>query len=270
LFGGRRYGTNVRMGALSEPSAVSRTPVRVAIVEDDPFQRTLAADLLGEAPDVRVVGAHDSGEAALAALGDGAAADVAIVDLCLPGIGGAEVTRRLRALPHPIEVVVLTAHGERGQALEALKAGASGYLLKGNPGELLGAVRVAAAGGAAIAPAIARYLLDEVRVPHPGPGRQSVPLRALGGAPAEAQEFSLPPLPSADPSAGDGRPALTRREREVLVLLAKGVTYEDAARVLGISLGTIQSHVKRLYRKLEVSSKAEAAAEAVRRGIAWP
>lgn len=249
------------MGALSEPSATSRTPVRVAIVEDDPFQRALAVDLLGEAADVTVVGAHDTGETALAALSGGDVADVVIVDLCLPGMGGAELTRRLRALAKPPEVVVLTAHGDRAQALEALKAGASGYLLKGTPGDLLNAVRVAASGGAAIAPGIARFLLDEVQVPHPVPGREAVPLRALGGAPGEPLDY---------PPAGSGRSSLTRREREVLVLLAKGVTYEDAARVLGISLGTIQSHVKRLYRKLEVSSKAEAAAEAVRRGLAWP
>ena len=70
-------------------------------------------------------------------------------------------------------------------------------------------------------------------------------------------------------SEPDGRTPLTRREREVLGLLAKGITYEEAARMLGISLGTIQSHVKSLYRKLEVTSKAEAAAEAVRRGLAW-
>ena len=249
------------MGPLSGmPDA--RPRIRVAIVEDDPFQLALAADLLGEAEDVAVVGTHESGEDALAALAAGAAADVVIVDLCLPGMGGAEVTRRLRALPAPPEVVVLTAHGDRAQALEALKAGASGYLLKGTPGDLLGAVRVAAAGGAAIAPGIARYLLDEVQVPHPVPGREAVPLRALGGAPGEAGGPGSEPV--------DSRPSLTRREREVLVLLAKGVTYEDAARVLGISLGTIQSHVKRLYRKLEGSSKAEAAAEAVRRGIAWP
>lgn len=237
----------------------------MAIIEDEPFQRRVAADLLGEAPDVTVVGTYDSGEAALPAL-SGGAADVAIVDLCLPGMGGAEVTRRLRALPRPPEVVVLTAHGDRAQALEALKAGASGYLLKGAPGDLLDAVRVAATGGATIAPAIARFLLDEVRVPHPESGRQAVPLRSLGGAPADPRE----PASSPTSEPADGRPALTRREREVLVLLAKGVTYEDAARVLGISLGTIQSHVKRLYRKLEVSSKAEAAAEAVRRGLAWP
>jgi DNA-binding NarL/FixJ family response regulator len=249
------------MVSVSETAAFPRNPVRVAIVEDDPFQRALAADLLGEAKDLELVGAHETGEAALAAMAGGTAADVVVVDLCLPGIGGAEVTRRLRALPRPPEVVVLTAHGERAQALEALKAGASGYLLKGTPGDLLNAVRVAASGGAAIAPGIARYLLDEVRVPHPEPGGQSMPLRSLGASSGDA---------GADPGLGSGRPALTRREREVLVLLAKGVTYEDAARVLGISLGTIQSHVKRLYRKLEVSSKAEAAAEAVRRGIANP
>lgn len=229
--------------------------IRVAVVEDDPMQRALSVQILGAAADILVVGAYETGRAALAELTRGARpADVVVVDLGLPDIAGAEVTRQLNALEDPPEVVVLTAHGERAMALEALKAGATGYLLKGaSHQELIEAVRSAAKGGSAIAPAIARYLLDEVRVPTQN---GSAPLRDLG---AGTNEY-----------LGQDGPALTRREREVLALLAKGATYEDAARLLGISLGTVQSHVKSLYRKLEVSSKAEAAAEAVRRGLTWP
>lgn len=228
-------------------------PIRVAIVEDDPFQLALAARTIQSARDLSLVGSYSDGKSAIAAL-EANAPDVLVVDLGLPDIPGAEVVRRARLLGTPPEVVVLTAHGEREMALEALKSGATGYLLKGTPSDLPAAIRVAAEGGSTIAPAIARYLLDEVRIPGEGTGGK-MPLRDIGRG--------EDPLET-------GRQPLTRREREVLALLAKGMTYEDAARQLGIGLGTVQSHVKSLYRKLEVSSKAEAAAEAVRRGLAEP
>ncbi len=221
------------------------------------MQRALCVQVLGAASDMMVVGAYETGRGALAELTKGQQqVDVVVIDLGLPDLPGAEVARQLTAGTEAPEIVVLTAHGERAMALEALKAGASGYLLKGSPNDLVDAVRTAAHGGSAIAPAIARYLLDEVRVPlHDGPRS----LRDVGR------------MDNSDPhDRHDERPSLTRREREVLALLAKGATYEDAARLLGISLGTVQSHVKSLYRKLEVSSKAEAAAEAVRRGLTWP
>lgn len=218
------------------------------------MQRALSVHVLGSAEGILVVGAYETGRAALAELSsDRRRVDVVVVDLGLPDVSGAEVTRRLAAQEDPPEVVVLTAHGERAMAVEALKAGATGYLLKGKTNDLVAAVRTAAAGGSTIAPAIARYLLDEVRVP--GQNGSDSTLRDLGMREGDER------------GELDDRPPLTRREREVLALLAKGATYEDAARVLGISLGTVQSHVKSLYRKLEVSSKAEAAAEAVRRGL---
>lgn len=235
--------------------------IRIAVVEDDPPQLALVCRTLAAHPDLNVIGAYPNGKEALAALIDPdpavKIADVVLLDLGLPDLAGAEVARRLAAQERPPQLVVLTAHGERSKALEALHAGASGYLLKGSLSELPDAVRIAAAGGSIIAPAIARYLLDEVRISR---------------RPGDFSGMSLGELArsnSLGPGDGEGRTPLTKREVEVLALLAKGMTYEDAARMLGISLGTIQSHVKSLYRKLEVTSKAEAAAEAVRRGLAW-
>ena len=126
-----------------------------------------------------MAGSWSEGRAALAALAT-TPVDVLVVDLGLPDMPGAEVVRGVRARPSPPEVVVLTAHGERAMALEALKAGATGYLLKGAPADLPAAIRVAAEGGSTIAPAIARYLLDEVRVPSMENGPGQVPLRDLG------------------------------------------------------------------------------------------
>lgn len=212
--------------------------IQVAIVEDDPSQLALAAKVLASSG-LEVVGTWESASAALAGLRE-RSPDVVVVDLQLPDISGAELTREIAEMNDAPAIVVLTAHGERAVALEALQAGASGYLLKGSLDELPKAVRIAANGGSHIAPAIARFLLEEIR--------------GLKDAPDSVEEE-------------ESRVELTKRESEVLSLLAKGLTYEDAARVLGISLGTIQSHVKSLYRKLEVSSKAEAAVEAVRRGL---
>ncbi len=236
--------------------------IRVGVVEDDPHQLALVCRTLASFSDLHVVGAYENATKAMAGLIDSdpavKVADVVLIDLGLPDLPGAELARRLIAIDRPPEVVVLTAHGERSMALEALRAGACGYLLKGSPSELPAAVRIAAAGGSIIAPAIARFLLDEVRI-----------YRRTG----DASGVSLGEFARGEASnnAGDaeGRTPLTKREREVLALLAKGMTYEETARMLGISLGTIQSHVKSLYRKLEVTSKAEAAAEAVRRGLAW-
>lgn len=221
------------------PTMQTHGQIRVAIVEDDPFQLRLFADVLRDAGRLEVVGTYENAHAAIRGIRAGTA-DVVVVDLQLPDLPGAEVARKLASLDPKPEVVVLTAHGERSMALEALQAGASGYLLKGNPQELPHAVRIAAGGGSVIAPAIARFLLEEVR---------------LVDDDVEA------------PEPEDIRDILTKRETEVLTLLAKGLTYDDSARILGISLGTVQSHVKSIYRKLEVSSKAEAAAEAVRRGL---
>lgn len=236
--------------------------IRVAVVEDDPPQLALVCRTLAAHSDLKVVGAYSNGKEALEALIDSDPAvkhaDVVLIDLGLPDLSGAEVARRLALIDRPPQLVVLTAQGERGKALEALHAGASGYLLKGNLSELPDAVRIAAAGGSIIAPAIARFLLDEVRISRRPGDLAGVSLGEL------ARSNSHGPAGDAD-----GRTPLTKREVEVLALLAKGMTYDDAARMLGISLGTIQSHVKSLYRKLEVTSKAEAAAEAVRRGLAW-
>jgi len=212
--------------------------VRVAIVEDDPAQLALASKTLSAAG-MQVVGAWETGRAALAGLADGGI-DVVVIDLQLPDLPGTELMRRIGRRKQAPAFVVLTVHDERATALKALQAGASGYLLKGDLEDLPKAVRVAASGGSHIAPAIARYLLEEIR--------------GLKEAPRSNDQAEV-------------RNDLTKRETEVLSLLAKGLTYEDAARVLGISVGTVQSHVKSLYRKLEVSSKAEAAAEAVRRGL---
>src|SRR5690606_9471791 len=187
----------VRRGTTKgEPSMEGVGSIRVAVVEDDPAQLALAVKLL-RSSGFEVVGAWENARSALLGL-EASPADVVVVDLQLPDLPGAELTKQIAAMAKPPAIVVLTAHGERAVALEALKAGASGYLLKGTHEDLAEAVHVAANGGSYIAPAIARYLLDEVRG-----------LRQENNA-AEIDE---------------PRKDLTKRESEVLTLLAKGLTY---------------------------------------------
>jgi DNA-binding NarL/FixJ family response regulator len=155
--------------------------------------------------------------------------DAAIVDLGLPGISGLEVIADLKSARPEMPVLVLTAHDDPTHVLEAFRQGASGYLLKG--GSLRGvasAVDDVLAGSAPLSPAAARHVLAELR------GQATT---------------------------------LTPRERELLECFASGLGYADAAAALKMSVGTVQTHVKNLYRKLGVSSKAEAVGLAVARRL---
>lgn len=158
---------------------------------------------------------------------------VALVDLKLPDMSGIDVIIALREASPDTITIAFTVLDQPETVFAAIRAGARGYLLKSaTPTELLDGIREAAQGGAPMTPVIARMVVD-----------------ALGG------------------SHGERPPELTLREREVLHLLAGGSTYAEIAEQLGIGFGTVQGYIKNLYRKLEVSSKAEAAALAVKHGI---
>ncbi|MCC6902379.1 MAG: response regulator transcription factor [Polyangiaceae bacterium] len=205
--------------------------IRVLVVDDDPDVRESLEQLLRVAPTVELAGAFARATTAVEACRAGLVADVALVDLGLPDLPGHELIRSLRSLWSETAIVVLTVHEDRESLLRAFRAGATGYLLKDTPFEdLIAHLRVARAGGAPMSPTIARRIVDELR-------------RPLAHNP------------------------LTSKESEVLELLTRGLSYAETGRALGIGVGTVQSHIKAIYRKLEVSSKAEATAEAYRRGL---
>ncbi len=159
--------------------------------------------------------------------------DVALVDLGLPDGNGAELFSKIRALNPGAGIVAFTVFDDAPRVFATLRAGARGYLLKSTPlDELPGALAEVAEGGAPLSPTIARMVLD-----------------------------AFAPSTPAKP------PPLSPREREILGLLALGHTYPDVGRALGIRLGTVQGHVKALYEKLRVASKAEAAVEALKLGL---
>lgn len=193
------------------------------IVEPDPDVRESLTYLLGAEPGLSVVCAFRWGLDAVAWLAQGNDADVALVDLGLPDLPGVVCIARLKALRPAMEVVVVSVHEDESRILGAFHAGAVGYLLKDcAPEMLIAAVREAASGGAPMSPRVARRVVS--RLPAPSS-----------------------PCP------------LTQRERDVLVCLAHGNTYDDIGRALSIGIGTVQTHIKSIYRKLGVATKAEAA-----------
>ena len=214
--------------------------IRVLVVEDEPwFRESLRGVLDWKDSGTSHAASAASGEEALSHLSSDISFDVALVDLGLPDMPGHEVIRAIRNQRPATSCVALTVFDDSPTILQAIRAGAHGYLLKSSSVEhVLAGIRAAAEGGAPMTPSIARVVVDALRDYH--------------GAPAQADH---------------GFDLLTRRERDVLAMLAKGMSYEETGDALGIRLGTVQGHVKRIYRKLQVCSKAEAAALAQRVGL---
>jgi len=222
----------------------SQHPLDIVLVEDDARYRESLAEYLRLSPDVRVAACYGSATEALAAIGaerGGAPPPwrVVLMDIDLPGVRGIEATRLLKRLLPDVLVVVLTVFEEPVVILEAIGAGADGYLLKRTaPGEILEQVRVVVAGGAPLTAGIARTVLDLLRDPG---GPHAALVAASGGA-----------------------PPLSERERAVLRGLVDGLAYKQVADRLGISIDTVRTHIRGLYKKLQVHSVAEAVSRALR------
>jgi DNA-binding NarL/FixJ family response regulator len=216
--------------------------IRVALIEDNVGFRQAVELVLSVTPGFEHAASFGSVAQLRAALGDprarAGAWDVALFDLELPGQSGLDGVRALKARHPGVRAVVCTVFEEPATVLAAIGAGADGYIVKGAPLDaLLEQIRVVADGGATLSPSVARALLDAVR----------------RGASA----------PAANPSRLD----LTDREREVLRCLVDGASYKHAAATLGISENTVRTHIKALYKKLQVQNVAEAVSRAVREGL---
>jgi DNA-binding NarL/FixJ family response regulator len=213
---------------------MSTDTIAVALVEDQKQTREGLALLIAGTSGLRVVGAFESMERALGALGPDAP-DVALCDIGLPGMTGIEGVRHLKQRFPALQILMLTVFADNEHVFEALCAGASGYLLKDTPPErLVEAVRELHAGGAPMSPEIARKVVTM---------------------------FARTPPPRASDHE------LTPRELELLQLLAEGHSYKTASRAMSLSIDTVRFHVRNVYEKLHVHSKSEAVILALKRGL---
>lgn len=212
----------------------------ILIVEDEPeFLRSYCVTL-GREPDFRLVGAVTSVGAAVALL-EHSVPDVLVVDLGLPDGNGTEIIRHAVRKRPDCDALVVTVFGDDGHVIDAIEAGATGYILKDSPAsELIHCIRELRAGGSPISPSIARRLLARMRIAEEKPGT----------APAPAQQSPL-----------------TEREGEILRLVAKGLSFAEVSGALAISSHTVVAHVKSIYRKLSVHSRGEAVFEASQMGL---
>ena len=213
-------------------------PIRLLVVEDQPEILRHQLKLLRAFPDLVLCGTARDGAEALRLL-DGAAPDVVLLDLGLPGASGIEVTAQIKARRPATEILIFTVFDDEDKVLDAIRAGASGYLLKGTPADrIVEAIREVRAGGSVIQPQLARRLLRRFQPP-----------------PAEG--------PPPDPS----QRTLSPREHEILNLIARGLSNADVARALSLSRATVRTHLEHIYEKLEVSNRTEAVTEGIRQGI---
>ena len=208
--------------------------IRVLITDDHKVVRRGLRGFLELDPELEVVGEASNGEEAVS-MARRLRPDVVLMDLLMPVMDGIEATREIRRELPEVEVLALTSVLEDASVTGAIKAGAIGYLLKTTEAdELREAIRAAAAGQVRLAPEAAARLMREVR------------------APASPEALTEP---------------LTERETEVLKLIARGKANKQIARELFVAMSTVKTHVNNLYRKLNVSSRTQAALYAARTGL---
>jgi len=211
------------------------TAIRVVVADDHPAYRKGLASMLGDEPDITLVGEAENGRDALALCRE-LAPDVVVMDLRMPDLDGIEATRLLlKDQPAPA-VIVLTMFEDDQSVFAAMRAGAQGYLLKGaEQDEIADAIRAVVRGQAIFGPGIAARLLDH---------------------------FANPPQPVADPF-----PELSAREKEILELLAGGRRTAEIAATLHLSPKTVSNNLTSIFTKLEVSDRTAAVLRARERGM---
>ena len=226
--------------------------MRVALLEDTPATQERFARAIAAIAGTELVFAAATLQAMLAWLQTDEP-DVLLVDLMLPDGSGLEALRFCRDKYPACDMMVISMFGEEAQIVDALSAGATGYLLKdGTEDDLAQHLKALRAGGSPLSPLIARRLLKRSFASHDA---------ALNATSAAAR---IPVVPA---HAAPAAPALTKREHDVLDLIARGFSYPELASSLNISINTVQYHVKGIYAKLSVHSKTEAVFEARHAGL---
>ncbi|MDT0345266.1 response regulator transcription factor [Streptomyces litchfieldiae] len=219
-----------------------RESIRVLLADDQTLVRSAFAMLIESAPDMAVVGQAGTGRQAVE-LARATRADLVVMDIRMPDLDGIEATRLIAADEDlaGVKVLVLTTYDTDEHVVEALRAGASGFLVKDTrPADLLDAIRVVAAGDALLSPGpTARLIARALNVPEP---------------------LAVPP----------GLDCLSDRERQVLALVARGLNNAEIAEVLGLSPLTAKTHVSRIMGKLAVRDRAQLVIAAYESGLVTP
>ncbi|MGD9571414.1 MAG: response regulator [Thermoleophilia bacterium] len=207
-------------------------PIRLVLADDDPLVRMGLRMLLAGDDDIAVVAEAADGEAALAAVA-AHAPDLVLMDIRMPVMDGLSATERLRALPDPPEVIVLTTFDADEQVVRALRAGASGFLLKDTPPEeIVRAIRVVAAGESMLSPAVTRRLIAHIADDETTARRRR---------------------------AEEAVASLTDRERDVAIALGQGMTNAEIGRALYMSVPTVKVHLSRAMQKLGLDNRVQVA-----------
>lgn len=210
--------------------------IRLLLVDDHQIVRAGLRMLFSAEPEVEIIGEANSGEEAVT-LANALQPDVILMDVAMPGIGGIEATRRIKAAQPKIAVLALTMHEDEEYFFEMLAAGASGYVPKrAAPDDLLSAIRIVNQGDVYIYPSLARLLVKDF-------------------------------LHRSEASAPETREELTPREQEVLTLIAEGYSNREIADALVISVKTVDRHRENLMRKLQLHNRVELVKYAIEKGL---
>ncbi len=215
-------------------------PLRVLIADDHPLFRSGLRALLGAVPDTTVAGQATTGEEAVALAAE-LQPDVVVMDLQMPGVSGIDATRRILDTSPHLGILVVTMFEDDYSVFAAMRAGAKGYVLKdADEEDMLHAIRAVSRGEAIFSPAVARRVIDFFTGAKPEVER-AVPARAF--------------------------PELTDREREVLDLIAQGLSNPEIAARLYLSPKTVRNHISNIFAKLQVADRAQAIVRAREAGL---
>lgn len=222
----------------SEASSTTMNPIRILLCDDHLLIRASLKSLIGEFPSIQVVGEAGDGREALEHAGK-LQPHVVLMDIAMPGLNGLEATRRLVKDYPQVRVVMLSMHADESHVLQALRAGASGYVLKGSaPRELEMAIEAVARGEIFLSPAISKHVIDVY----------------LNRAEGQTNSLDL----------------LTPRQREILQLIAEGKSSKQIAQLLDASVKTIESHRASLMERLDIHDVAGLVRYAIRHGLVSP
>lgn len=212
---------------------MSNTPIRIVLFDDNRDLRDMFRLLVDAQPDMVCVAVHPDLSQVMRDI-DAARPDVIVMDIQMPGLNGIEGVKAIKARWPEARILMQTVFEDEEKVFAAIRAGASGYILKTAATEdMLKAIRDTHAGGSAMTPAIAFKVLEHFRV-------------------------------SSAPDERTNDPGLSEREKQVLALLVKGHSYKMVAAELGLSIHTVDTHIRHIYEKLHVSGLAEAVGRAVK------